>query len=192
MYSPFPDHGKQASAASAAARLNLGEQVLAVDLPFTGDAWNQDTTWMFEHAWLLEQNLYATGDRPLGIEAAHLIALANWMKRQGAGKVRLETSGLRNHVVALVASALEPSLFCEVLIRHGMPSLRYLVDKPVKYHDAQTSSASTFTSSRTWIGLAHLLRQRLLGSKPRTEPNKKHLLATRARRVATPEPGQPA
>jgi hypothetical protein len=91
---------------------------------------------MFEHTWLLEQNLYATGDRPLGIEAAHLIALANWMKRQGAGKVRLETTGLRNQVVALVASALEPSLFSEVVIRHGMPSLRYLVDKPVKYQEA--------------------------------------------------------
>jgi hypothetical protein len=109
---------------------------MAVDLPFTGDAWHQDTTWMFEHTWLLEQNLYATGDRPLGIEAAHLIALANWIHSQGAGKVRLETSGLRNQVVALVASALEPSLFSEVVIRHGMPSLRYLVDKPVKYQDA--------------------------------------------------------
>jgi len=130
------DEGKQASAAGAAARLNLGEQVLAVDLPFTGDAWHQDTTWMFEHTWLLEQNLYATGDRPLGIEAAHLIALANWMQHLGAGKVRLETTGLRNQVVALVASALEPSLFSEVVIRSGMPSLRYLIDKPAKYEDA--------------------------------------------------------
>ena len=130
------DQGKQASAAGAAARLNLGEQVLAVDLPFTGDAWHQDTTWMFEHTWLLEQNLYAIGDRPLGIEAAHLIALANWIQHQSAGKVRLETTGLRNQVVALVASALEPSLFSEVVIRDGMPSLRYLLDKPAKYEDA--------------------------------------------------------
>ena len=129
------DQGKQASAAGAAARLNLAEQVLVVDLPFTGDAWHQDTTWMFEHTWLLEQNLYATGDRPLGIEVAHLIALANWIKNQSAGKVRLETTGLRNQVVALIASALEPSLFSEVVIRSGMPSLHYLIDKPAKYED---------------------------------------------------------
>jgi hypothetical protein len=103
--------------------------VLALDLPFHGDAWN--------HAWMFEQILYTTGDRPLGIEAAHLIELANWMKRRnGSGKVRLESSGMRNQVVALVASALEPSLFSEVVVRHGIPSLRYLVDKPVKYQEA--------------------------------------------------------
>jgi hypothetical protein len=130
------DLGKGSSAVQAADSLNRGEQVLAVDLPFTGDAWHQNTTWMFEPTWLLEQNLYATGDRPLGIEVAHLIALANWMKHQGSGQVRLETMGIRNQVVALVASALEPSLFSELVVRHGMPSLRYLVDKPVKYAEA--------------------------------------------------------
>ena len=31
---------------------------------------------------------------------------------------------------------LEPSLFSEVVVRRGMPSLRHLVDKPVKYADA--------------------------------------------------------
>ena len=130
------DDGKGASAAASADRLNLGEQVLAVDLPFTGDAWNQDTPWMFEHTYLLEQNLYATGDRPLGIEVAHLIGLAHWLQQRGAARVRVESSGMRNQVVALIAAALEPSLFSEVVIRHGIPSLRYLFDKPVKYQDA--------------------------------------------------------
>jgi hypothetical protein len=39
-------------------------------------------------------------------------------------------------VVALVAAALEPSLFSEVVVRKGMPSLRYLVDKPVPFQEA--------------------------------------------------------
>lgn len=130
------DQGRGESAVSAAARANRGEQVLAVDLPFHGESWHKDTAWMFEPTWLLEQNLYATGDRPVGIEVAHLIALANWVKHQGAGQVRLETVGIRNQVVALIASALHPSLFSEIVIRGGMPSLRYLVDKPVKYSEA--------------------------------------------------------
>jgi hypothetical protein len=130
------DQGRSNSAVYAAARANRGEQVLAVDLPFHGKSWHQDTTWMFEPTWLLEQNLYATGDRPLGIEVAHLIALANWLKHQGAGQNRLETTGIRNQVVALVTSALEPSLFSEILIRGGMPSLRYLLDKPANYAEA--------------------------------------------------------
>jgi hypothetical protein len=124
------DKGKRATAVPVTNRVNRGEQVLALDLPFQGDAWDQEGTWLFG------QMLYTTGDRPLGIEVAHLIELANWLKRHGAGQVRLETSGMRNQVVALVATALEPSLFTEVVVRHGIPSLRYLVDKPVKYKDA--------------------------------------------------------
>jgi hypothetical protein len=55
------------------------------------------------------------------------------MKQQGASRVRLESSGMRNQVVALVAAALEPNLFSEVAIRNGISSPRYLVEKPVKY-----------------------------------------------------------
>jgi len=43
---------------------------------------------------------------------------------------------MRNQVVSLLAAALEPALFSEVVIREGIPSLRHLVDKPVKFEDA--------------------------------------------------------
>ncbi len=99
------DMGKRAAADQAANRLNRGEQVLALDLPFHGDAWNKEENYLFQ------QIIHSTGDRPLGIEAAHLIELATWLKSRGAGKVRLEISGMRNQVVALVASALEPAMF---------------------------------------------------------------------------------
>jgi hypothetical protein len=124
------DKGKSASSEPATDRLNRGEQVLAADLPFHGDAWREDSTWLFE------QMIYTTGARPLGIEAAHLIELARWLKQQGAPRVRLEARGMRNQVVALMAAALEPRLFSEVVVRQGIPSLRYLVDKPVKYQEA--------------------------------------------------------
>jgi hypothetical protein len=124
------DKGKVATSEPVAERLYRGEQVLAADLPFQGDAWKQDSTWLFE------QMIVTIGARPLGIEAAHLIELANWLKRQGAPRVRLETSGMRNQVVGLIAAALEPNLFSEVVVRHGMTSLRHLVDKPVKYEEA--------------------------------------------------------
>src|SRR5579863_1167327 len=124
------DKGKAATSEPVAERLYRGEQVVDADLPFHGDAWKQDSTWLFE------QMIVTTGARPLGIEAAHLIELAYWLKRQGAPRVRLETSGIRNQVVALIAAALEPNLFSEVVVRHGMTSLRRLVDKPIKYEEA--------------------------------------------------------
>jgi hypothetical protein len=124
------DKGKAAAAARVAQALQRGEQVLALDLPFMGAAWP-------DRAWEHQQMLYTIGDRPLGVEAAHLIAIADWLKQRAAvPAVRLETSGIRNQVVALVASALDPSLFSEVVVREGMPSLRYLLDQPVKFEDA--------------------------------------------------------
>ena len=41
------DQGRGNSAVYAADRLNRGEQVLAVDLPFNGESWHKDTAWMF-------------------------------------------------------------------------------------------------------------------------------------------------
>src|SRR5229473_1789547 len=78
------DKGRAATSEPVAERLYRGEQVLAADLPFQGDAWKRDSTWLFE------QMIVTTGARPLGIEAAHLIEVANWLKRLGAPKVRLE------------------------------------------------------------------------------------------------------
>jgi hypothetical protein len=124
------DKGKADTSVAVTDRVNRGEQVLAADLPFYGDAWKDESTWLFE------QIIDATGARPLGIEAAHLVELAHWLKQQGAPKVRLEASGIRSQLAALVAAALEPNIFSEVVVQHGMTSLRYLVDKPVEFYEA--------------------------------------------------------
>ncbi len=80
------------------------------------------------------QLLAAIGDRPLGIQAAQLIAVARWLSaRAGAGRVRLESTGPRSQVTALIAAALEPSLFPDVKIHAGMPSLTSLLETPVAY-----------------------------------------------------------
>jgi hypothetical protein len=81
--------------------------------------------------------IYTIGERPLGLEVSHLIGVANWLKQRAAvNKVRLESSGRRNQVVALVAAAIDPSLFSEIVIRQGMTSLRQLLDQPVKFQEA--------------------------------------------------------
>jgi hypothetical protein len=122
------DKGKAASGEAIANRLNRGEQVLAVDLAFTGDAWKGETV---EE---LQQLIYGSGERPIGVEAAQLIAIAGWMKKGGHdAKVRLESSGIRTQVVSLLTAAAEPLMFSEVVSRHGMASLAYLLQKPVGY-----------------------------------------------------------
>jgi dienelactone hydrolase len=125
------DEGKPASASRAADRVNRGEQVLVLDLVFTGDAWKGNTGWAYM------QILHGTGDRALGLEVAQLIEIAQWMREQaGTQSVRLEVSGMRNQSAVLVASALEPKLFSEVVVRDGISSLSYLLDKPVEFREA--------------------------------------------------------
>ena len=102
-----------------------------MDLLFTGDAWRDIEVNEYE------QILHGLGGRPLGLEVAQLIEITRWIQaRAKAPKVRLETSGIRNQVVSLIATALEPNLFSEVLIRDGMPSLSYLLEKPVTFQEA--------------------------------------------------------
>jgi len=126
------DKGKKATASVVSDRLNRGEQVLAVDLLFTGDAApNQDDLEEFPLM------LATTGDRALGVEAAQLIELAQWLKKNfGSRKIQVESTGIRNQVVALIAADMEPTLFSEVAIHEGMPSLRHLLDAPVKFESA--------------------------------------------------------
>lgn len=114
-----------------ANRLSRGEQVLVLDLIFTDDAAPDIPSYYFADM------LRAIGDRPLGMEAAQLIAVARWGQQNWkAPQLRLESTGMRSQVESLVATAIEPGLFSEVIIRGGMLSLNYLLEKPVGYADA--------------------------------------------------------
>jgi dienelactone hydrolase len=125
------DKGKAAAAERIADRLNRGEQVVAIDLAFTGDAWKGETVSE------LQQLVYATGARPIGVETAELIETVRLMRdRAHQTKVRLESSGIRSQVVSLLASALEPAMFSELVTRNGMQSLDYVLQKPVEYEAA--------------------------------------------------------
>ena len=125
------DKGKKASASLASDRVNRGEGVIAADLLFTGDSVPRPSSTAFV------QLLATTGDRPLGVEAAQLIALTQQVRAMsGAQSFRLETTGFRSQVIGLVAAALKPGLFRELIVHEGHGSLRYLLDAPVEYQAA--------------------------------------------------------
>jgi len=156
------DKGTQSLGAEAegpvAAHLNRGEQVLAVNLIFTGDASPDYPTDEPIHvpevysklltspaqmpgviSWrktrppsaLYGLLLSAAGDRPLGMQAAQLIGVANWAREiYGPQAISVESVGIRNQVTALVAAGLEPEHFSELTVSDGMRSLSYLLDIP--------------------------------------------------------------
>ena len=125
------DDGRSAGADAVLQRFSRGEQVLALDLMFTGSAWKGKDT--FEFA----QILGGLGERSIGLQAEQLITIARWSEQKsGAARVRLEVSGMRNQAAALVAAALEPDLFSEITVRDGIRTFGYLLDKPVSYAQA--------------------------------------------------------
>jgi hypothetical protein len=126
------DKGRKETGGVVSDRVNRGEQVLALDPFFMGETIPQKpdpTDW--------ELLVATTGDRPLGIEAAQVIAAAKWLRGvSGQRHARLETTGIRSEVIGLVAAALEPTLFSEQVSRQAMRSLGYLLDAPVIFRAA--------------------------------------------------------
>lgn len=141
------DKGRKAAGEIVSDRVNRGEQVLALDLLFNGATIPQEPD---PADW--EMLTASAGERPLGIEAAQLLAVTDWLRStsvraglvpaQGEGDhkgrpyVRLETDGKRNQVIALVAAALEPDAYSEIVSGDAIESVGYLLDKPVPYRDA--------------------------------------------------------
>lgn len=131
------DKGKKEAASEVwdrmpeiAARMDRSEQVLVLDLLFTGDADPDGLGFVFP------EMLAAAGNRPLGLEAAQLIALSNWGRdRWHAPSVRIESTGLRSQLETLTAAALVPHLFSEASVQGGAHSLGYFLTKPVSYAD---------------------------------------------------------
>ncbi len=111
--------------------IEQGQQVLVLELLFTGNSAPDMTLYPFS------EGIAALGKRPLGVEAAQLIALTEWARQQWKPRqFRLETTGLRSQVAGLVAAAIEPQRFSSVVTYAGMESLRYLLDAPVPFLEA--------------------------------------------------------
>ncbi|HYM11309.1 MAG TPA: acetylxylan esterase [Bryobacterales bacterium] len=123
------DAGKKAAGTEVSDGVNRGEQVLAVDPILIGDG----ATPQYSYP-VFDRMLASLGERSLGLEATQLVAIARWIgKTSGQPKGRLEANGPRTQTTALVAAALEPEMFSEIVVRQGMRSLRHLLDAPVDY-----------------------------------------------------------
>ena len=126
------DGGKKSTAADVSDHVNRGEQVLALDLLFTGDNSVGDG-----RAPQYTQLLATVGDRPIGIKAAQLLAIVSWMERaMGARTKRVLSTGIRSQAVSLITAALDPKAYAEVSVRKGIRSFGWLLDAPVPYEAA--------------------------------------------------------
>lgn len=123
------DAGYKAAGEVISEHVNRGEQVLALDLLFNGaTAPENPADWEMLSA--------TTGDRPLGLQAAQLSAVAAWLRANAGPSVNVVTDGIRNQVIAVTSAALEPAVFARIESRHWMGSLDYLLKNSVPYRSA--------------------------------------------------------
>jgi len=126
------DKGYAAAGETIADHVNRGEQVLALDTVFTGSARPESPD---PADWPLL--VASAGDRPLGVEAAQLAAVAKWLCTNSSGRpVQIETDGIRTSVIAALAAAVEPGTFSTITSQHAMKTLGYLLDTPLAYRTA--------------------------------------------------------
>lgn len=126
------DRGYAESGDVVSRHVNSGKEVLALDLIFTGASRPQipdSTDW--------ETLVASTGDRPLGLEAAQLLAIVQWLRTEDPHRrIEVETDGIRSGVIAAVAAALDPRAIDFIESTHAMKSFAHLLDAPVSFRSA--------------------------------------------------------
>ncbi len=120
------DGGRQSAAEAIDKLLAAGRRVLAVDPFYFGESK------ITSHDWLFALLVATVGDRPLGLQASQLAAVARWAAGQQPGsKVTLVALGPRTGTAALVAAALETEAIGAVEVDQPLASLKQLIEDNV-------------------------------------------------------------
>lgn len=117
------DAGRASVAADAERHLAAGRRVLAVDPFFIGESKIDKKDVLF--ALLLN----ATGDRPVGLQASQLLAIAGWSRKRHPGeRITLEATGPRLGLAALIAAAMAPDEIDGVELHGALGSLKEVIE----------------------------------------------------------------
>ena len=115
------DEGRAALAVRAEALLANGQRVLAIDPFYFGESKLE------KRAYLFALLVAAVGERPIGIQASQIAALARWASE--TGKVNIVAEGPRSSVIVLTAAALEPEHFRGLELHGALGSLKEVIQE---------------------------------------------------------------
>jgi dienelactone hydrolase len=124
------DAGRTALADEIAALLEAKRRVVAIDPFYFGES-RLETSRDFLFALLVS----ALGERPLGIEAGQVAAVARWLKQRD-GAVTVAAYGPRMSFIAQVAAAADPGTIAELKTARPLGSLREVIDQDLSFQDA--------------------------------------------------------
>jgi dienelactone hydrolase len=131
------DAGRSAALASVLRRCGSCDDDATPSRVFAADVYG---TGELAAGWQLHMLVAGSGERPLALQVAQIVALARWARdgapSRRARTVSLHASGLVMSVASVVAAASEPRLFHEVVTDSLPHSLAVLVEWPVEYEEA--------------------------------------------------------
>ncbi len=118
------DGGRASAAAEAGQLLDAGQRVLAVDPFYFGESKIAQLDFLFA---LL---VGAVGERPLGLQASQLTAVARWSQTEHkSGPVTIVAVGPRTSTFALVAAGLEEKAIGALELHGALGSLKTVIEQ---------------------------------------------------------------
>lgn len=117
------DEGRAKATATMNRLLEKGVRVLAVDPLFFGESR------VLPREYLFELMVNTVGERPLGIQASQIAALARWAQSQYKQPVSLIASGKRSSLASLVAAGLEEKAISRLELTGSMKSLKEVIQQ---------------------------------------------------------------
>jgi hypothetical protein len=118
------DAGRAEAADVAQKLLGQGSRVVAIDPFYFGESKIKSKDFLF--ALLVS----AVGERPLGIQASQVAAIARWLAREGkTGPVTVVAVGKRSSLFSLVAAALEKNAIAAVTLHGSLGSLKEVIEQ---------------------------------------------------------------
>lgn len=123
------DNGRTAAQDEIQKQLDAGRRVLAVDPYYWGDCALPN-----REGYLFSLLIGAVGERPLGVQASQVAAVARWSRERHKAPVRIVAAGNEvSGLVALVTAALEPEAVHGYSAAKSYKSLREVLDQNLYY-----------------------------------------------------------
>ncbi|MCX6915809.1 MAG: hypothetical protein NT167_22645 [Verrucomicrobia bacterium] len=124
------DAGRRSTASQVERLLAAGQRVVALDPFYFGEGKPKT------HDYLWGLTLATIGDRPLGLQASQVAAVARWLQAEYPGEpLTLSAVGPRTSTVALVAAGLEEQAIAQLDLQDPFPSLKTVLQQNYKYED---------------------------------------------------------
>lgn len=126
----FSEKGRRALAGEAESLLQENKRVLAIDPFYYGESKIRT------HDFLFALLVAAVGERPLGIQASQVAAVARWARTEFGAPVKVIAVGPRSSLVALCAGALEQRAIARVEPRDSFESLKDILRQNISVDKA--------------------------------------------------------